>query len=404
MRLWVDVLDDAGQRLGNGPLTAVNLATVKRKLDGAGSFSLALPGSDIRSSQLLTEGRTVAIYAELGDTLRELGRGRITGITGKESASGPLISVKGQDALDDLKRASTWLNREYDDAAITTIVSELAGLAGWTADVDAGLGNTTIRYNGVSVLKALQALAQQQGLHLRHEGGTALKFGAMGEDNGLRIVQRRTLHQEAYLNQEIVFPGTLSWERSVSAVANVVLPVGYQGSVTLEHSTRSSPYPIQTMTGPGGETLYYIQDATSIAAHGRIEAVQGFPDVKALGDTATDLERAANALYDAAAAWMSQRSETQYIYSLELKKVWGTTIRPGDKVRLIYKGAVTRDGIEVSWLDTNALYWVLDVTENLGSEDHTVSAQLSNIDRLERNAVQAVADALDVVNGVSVGE
>ncbi len=408
MRLWVNVLDDAGQRLGDGPLTPVTTATVKRKLDGAGSWSFTLPASDPRSNRLLTVGRTVVLYGAQpgsggGEAIRELGRGRVTDIGGKESATGPLLTVRGLDALDDLKRASTWLNRVYDDQPVAAIASELAGLAGWTAEVDAGLGNTTIRYNGVSVLKALQALAQQQGLHLRHEGGTTLKVGALGQDNGLRIVQRRTLYHEIYLNNEVVFPGSLSWGRSIDAVANVLLPVGYEGSVTLEHCTRSGPYAIQTMTGPGGDTLYTLQDDASIAANGRYELVKAFPDIKPLGDTATDLERAANALYDAAAAWMGQRSAAQQVYTLTLEKAWAKTIRAGDKVRLIYKGAVVRDGVEMSWIDTNALYWVLEVTENLGSEAQTVQVSLSNVDRLETDGVQLVADALDVVNRVAVG-
>lgn len=404
MRVWVDVLDGANARIGDGPVL-VQSASIKRKLDGVGSVAINAPAADARAIRLLQVGRRLAIHAELGGTLRELGRGTIQSITIKESTGGATLAAKGPDALDELKARTTHLNRDYDNQAVSTVVAALVGLANWTATVDTGLGSVTRKFDGESVLKALQLLADGGGWHLRHESGTVLAFGALGADTGLRLVQRSQAAHDLYTNDLVTLIEDISLEQTSGDVANWIIPLGKDdagGRLTLEHSTRTTPYTIQTMTGPDSSTLYFLADSASIATYGQRERVLALNTIVALGSTATDLERAANALYDAAAATLARSSERQDVYRVRFRKAWQTAVRPGDKVRLVYRGEVKQAGISVRYLDTDALYWVLDVDESVGVEGHSVSVAISNVDRQVRDGVQVVADAIEGVQLQSV--
>lgn len=398
LRVFVDVLDGSGNRIGPGPVTAIASASVTRKLDGAGSFTLTAPATDERALELLTENRQVVIYAFLGGIIRELGRGTIHERDIKGGPGDTVLSVSGPDALEQLKQRNVLLNRAYNNEAIAMAVGNLASLASWSAYVDTGLGQISITFNGESALKALQTIAEAQGLHLRHESGTTLRFGVMGDDIGLRLIQRSTVPQELYGNRAIALIEDITLSSSRKTLANWLLPLGgpEDAPFDLSASTRTTPYPIQTMTGPDGSTLSYLADAASIAAYGRIERVLLFKALTQADSTPLAAQQAANMLYDAAATWLGRAAVRQDVYSVKLRKVWETTIRPGDKVRLVYRGEVTQRGVVVRYLDTDDLYWVLDVQESIGVEGHVVYLKLSNVDEREQDAVQLLIDAVEL--------
>ncbi|HRF94838.1 MAG TPA: hypothetical protein PLZ51_06585, partial [Aggregatilineales bacterium] len=77
------------------------------------------------------------------------------------------LSASGPDSLDDLKRYSVLLNRQYNQLPRNDVLSALAGLAGWTASADETDQLLSARFDGVSVLSALQKICDQNGLHLR---------------------------------------------------------------------------------------------------------------------------------------------------------------------------------------------------------------------------------------------
>lgn len=404
MDLWIDVTDASGVRQGAGPVRAVTAATINRVLDGVGTWSINASAASGRNVALLTPGYYTVIYGRVRGVTRELGGGLIDRVQVKDSASGPVMQVKGPDRLDDLKRVSTLLGRQYNDQAVADIVDDLVGVAGWTANTDAGLGDTSIRYDGDSVLKALQLLAENTGTHLRLNGTNAIDFGALGADIGLRLVQRQALGWGAYENQAIAFVETISLERSRRDVINWILPLGNKDQdprVTLAYSTRSTPYTIHNVVGPDGTTLYYISDAGSIADYGQRQAVRVWSKIEAASSDPADLTAAANALYDAAAAELARASTHQDVYSLDLVGVT-STIRPGDRVRVVYHGAVQVDGQDVIYMDIDDLFWVLDVSETLGSEGQSVSISVSNVDRAAPDAAGAVAETISKVRELEV--
>lgn len=405
MRLWVDVLNASGDKLGAGPIIAAQSATINRVLDGVGGWTLSLSAADERHIDLLVEGRYVNIYAETAGVSRLIGGGLITDRSISDSASGPLMKVRGPDQLESLKNYSTLLGRQYNNAAISSVVASLAALAGWSATVDAGLGNTTQVFDGASVLKALQTIASAHGQHLRLSStANTIDFGAMGTDTGLRLVQRQTVTYELDKNPDVALIDSISEKRSQGTVVNWLLPLGKKGQaprVTLQYSTRTSPYTIQSMVGPDGSTLYYLSDAASVTTYGTRQAVKAWDKIGAASGGAADLEAAANALYDAAATELARSADLTASYSLGLRGV-NRVLLPGDKVRVVYQGRVNRDGEQSSYLSTDALYWILSVSETMGSEGHSVSIEARSVDRVEADSAEQVADAVVKVNEMEI--
>ena len=68
MRLWVDVYDAAGNRLGDGPITTLDKISAKRIKNGSGNFSFTTPLTDDRARTLLQPNRRIQAYKEVDGT------------------------------------------------------------------------------------------------------------------------------------------------------------------------------------------------------------------------------------------------------------------------------------------------------------------------------------------------
>jgi len=408
MRLWAEITDAAGTRLGAGPVWSIEGATVTRMLDGAGSISFTTPGTEKRAIDLLQNERRAILYNRMPTAPasgaaqnRELSRGILRNVKMSGRASGFTLSVDGPDLLDELKRENTLLGRIYQNETVANIASSLAGLAGWTANVDAAIASDTlgVRYDGQSVLKALQNLCDLKGYHLRWGGGKQIDIAPLGAVCGVRLVNATYASPEIYDNDDIMLIQSISIKRSSEQLFNWILPVGGgegDSALTLEYSTRTSPYTIQT-TSVGGRTLYYIADASSAGAYGTIKKVGRFKQISPVSNNDADLQVAANALYDAAAVYMERHKSPQVTYTVSVKKAQ-KTIRPGDKIRLIYKGFITNEYNEiVDYIDEDGEFWVLKVTERHGVTGMTMSLDISNVDQHERDTAEVLVGALEAI-------
>jgi hypothetical protein len=407
MRLWADVYNTAGARLGGGPV-ALRSASVTRVLDGIGSINVTVPGTDARAINRLQNESICRIYYEAteGATVRELGRGALRRITASGSPSDWSLVADGPDDLDGLTRVSTKLRRTYSADSVSTIASDLVALvSGWS--VSASGGNTTdARFDGVNVFKALLALAEQQGLHVR--AGTSAKtveIGAFGSASGLRLINPMQAHHSLEDADEVALIETISVEKNSEAVCNRLYPIGAgigEAWLTILAATRNTPY-TRNVVSVNGIDQHFLEHAASIAAYGVIEKMGRFGDIAPLSNSVADGENAANALYDAAAAWLTRYAVRQDAYRVTVKKV-RTTVRPGDTVRLVYNGIVVRDGAVVNYLDIDGDFWVMECTERMGVEGAALDLVLSSIDRHAANGAQVVIGALEElqVDGVTV--
>jgi hypothetical protein len=162
----------------------------------------------------------------------------------------------------------------------------------------------------------------------------------------------------------------------------------------------TDPYQVQTMTGPDGRTIYYLSDATSITAYGQIEKIFTV-DISPLSHSSPDITNAANALYDAAVAWLLLHKDQHTVYSCVVRKAFATLL-PGQIIRLTYKGYVyDNDGNKVSWLDTNTDYWITRVTERLG-DSPSIDLELSNLARGPVDLIDSIVGTMESVSIANV--
>ena len=404
MRIEVDVYDASGNRLGAGPVTSVMSANFVRALDGAGSFSLRCVGTDPRALELMTNERRVKVWLEDTGGRRLAGEGIIRKRDITESPNGVALRIDGPDILDELKRRSVLLARIYNQQTVSTVASSLIGLVpGWSVSVDASISADVIdaRYDGVSVLKAFQDLASRYGYHLRasQNASKTLEIGPFGDATGLRVMKVETITQETLANPALLMVQRINQGEDSEDLCNWILPMGAgegTAALTLKDSDRTSPYTIQTTTGPDGTTLYYLSDSTSITAYGECRKVGQFKEIAPLSNSETDIKNAANALYDAAVEYLTRHKDPQEVFALTVKNV-KDTIEPGDQVHINYKAQVqTSDGL-VDYFAVRGDYWVLRVNETVGLDSSAVDLEVSNVDRYQKDIAEVLIGSLEAI-------
>lgn len=410
MQLLIDVYDASGNRLGAGPITTCTAATVTRTLDGAGSLALDFPASDARVQSLLTNKVRCHVFVDDGDSLRELGRLIVEKSGLQQDASSLIRTVDGPDNLGELRFKTVRRGRKYDAATVNTIVDSLLGLvSGW---VRSGSVTNTVsaRFDGASVLKSLVELVRQQGVHFRQAStfGT-LEIGAFGTDNGLIVENFASYGGDA--PDHVLLIESLTLLEDSEELINWLEPIGAgdgDAAITLEKaaSTRSIAlgfaYDIDTETGPDGRTVYYLQDATSQAAYGTVEKTGAFKDITLVGTAEADQVAAAEALYDVAAATLARFKDPYKSYRLTARKP-KQNILPGDKIRLRDEFSVyDLDGVLVDVVNLDAYFWVMQVTETLGSNGHAMQLQIANIDRHAVDEAEIVVGAIEDIRLANV--
>src|SRR5690606_27727913 len=203
------------------------------------------------------------------------------------------------------------------------------------------------RFDGVSIWKALSHIANLFGWHVWENNLTkTVTIGPAGTASGLLI---RNVEQAMSTSADGLALVPLTGIRILDEQAelwNRIIPLGGGEGVnvlTLQHSTRTSPYTIKSATGPDGRTYWYLEDSASVTAHGARTKVLSFKDAVPLANSDAEITNAANTLYDMAAAWLGWHSTVPESYEVQianLKHIVGGTpqIWPGATVRLVYRG------------------------------------------------------------------
>lgn len=410
-RLLVDVYEADGQtRVGRGPLRMCTEASVKRKLDGAGTLTLNFPATDDQARTHLTNERLARVFFDeevQGEyVLRELGRCVIRDRDVDVSESGAGFVAKGPDSMDALTRRTVRLQRKYSNQTMSTIASDLIALVpGWSVtfeDAATGALLQSARYAGATILKALLRLVEERGLHLREDGTNAnrIEIGAFGQSSGVTVTNISSITREAHENDDVVFISTIHEGESSQELYNRVYPLGAgegQAALTLRYSTRSSPYAIQSVVESDGSTTYSIEDSDSQDDFGIVETVVTFKEVGPVSNSENAKVFASNALYDAATAWMQRRLAPQRTYKVKGVKP-RTSLQPGDKIRLVYKGQVWRDNVAVDVLDVDAHFWLLSLTERVNDSGLALDLEVSAIDKPLKKIADLVAEKLEAVD------
>lgn len=396
MRIWAEVKEPDGTTLGIVNLISL---TLQRKLDAAGSIQLAVPSSDIHAQKYLRLGRYVDLYVKRDDRHeRELVS---TGILLKDtinvSSGGAAVTQwKATDGLEDFRRDNTLRGLVFNNRPIVDVINNLLP-TGWNATFDDVSGNTSQRFDGLSKFKAIDRVRELHGLHFRlGNGANRLNFGAFGDDSGVRISNIAVSDTALHANQELIAIQRLSVVEDGHDIINWIEPISgpADAPLTLKQSTRLSPYPIQTTTGPNGKTIYYLTNNASITLYGTIKSVLAPKSlIVPVEATATALLNASNVLYDWAAARLDRIAIPQTTYQITGVKL-DTPLRPGDKVHLRYRGEATQRGRLIKYVDVDADLWVLSMTEDYGTTGQLVTLEVSTVDIQPASAVDMIVETV----------
>jgi hypothetical protein len=404
-RLWADVYNASWERIGDGPIPLTS-ASVTRAFDGAGSISFEAPATDERVIALLKNERRIKIVYNDPQTgvVRTLGSGIIRKRGRKYTAGGFQKTFSGPDVLDELKRYNTLLGRIYTNTAVGDVASSLAVLAGWQAETETALDNLiTARFDGASILKALQTMTEQIGVHIREkvdipsDRDHIIEVGHFGTDSGLYIMNPEMVTARVFENDDVAFIDSLTIVDESSEMFNWVIAIGSgegESALSLEHATRSATYARET-TVVGDKTLYFKKNDASIAEYGVIQKVITFKDIAPVGNSATAIGYAADMLDEATDNALDRNGAPQTVYRLSIKK-GSKLIRAGDVIHLNFRGAIRdKDGQEIGDETVEGDFYVIRVTENVSASGVTLSLEISNIDKLPESEAAYVLSAIE---------
>lgn len=396
MRLWAEIYNGAQTTM----LGLVNLASasIVETLDKAGTLQLDAPATDPQASKLMRWGRWAYVYTDM-PYHRLVGRGLLMrsniSITGGQKT----VSWRCLDAFVALQRANTLIARIYDDVPISRVIRNLIGLVnGWTVKIDQipDTVTTSQRFDGVSVLEAISAIAELHGYHFRLGVNNQLVFGELGRDSGVRLVNSG-VHKNLRVNTNVALIEALTIVEEGAEVVNWLVPISgpVDGALTLKRATRNAPYPVRTTVGPNGETVYYISDDASVNENGEIQSVEGprflvFP-------VSTDNRgfiNAANVLYDWGATQLRRRSQPQINYRVTVAKLNRTSSLVGEKVHLVYRGQAHGPDQTTRIVDVDDSFWVTQQTTRYSLQGMSVDLELSNNSEPPRKPEQMIAQLL----------
>ena len=124
-RLWIDVEDAAGNKLGDGPIMTATGWAYNPTLDEAGSFSFRMPADDPRAA-LLVNKRVAHCWMADGGVITDLGGGIIDEVE-VNPRDPTMLTVSGPDLLAELAGRAI--------PSLTVCTQALV-----TLDIDADLG------------------------------------------------------------------------------------------------------------------------------------------------------------------------------------------------------------------------------------------------------------------------
>lgn len=373
----IDILDSSGNRLGGGPLTTVVSLNDTRSLDKIGTASFVLPAGDERTA-LITAGSQFDIYDEVDGYL---GRFLFKDRALTEDDGQAMMTVNCYDRLKELSRAATvGFRRTYTDTDVATVIEDLLTLvSGWTADVEASIGNTTVSYEGESPLISIDELRDRWGRHYRLQAPATLEFGTFGEVAPVRLVQLDGQVQYAIAQRkEIALVDSLQLVEESDEIFNSIIPLGFgQGvsQLTIEQATLGT-YTVQSALNQDGSSYFYIQDAASVAAYGVRWRVLTLPQIRPITNSPANVINAANALKLAAEAYMTKHLNPRVEYGVSVRAL-RREVKVGDVIRLVYRGVV--EGYK--YIDVDENFYIMDVSRSrTASGDRAATLNIASVD------------------------
>ena len=150
--------------------------------------------------------------------------------------------------------------------------------------------------------------------------------------------------------------------------------------------------------GAGADVIqqmqFYVEDTTSQGVYGVREGVPQFSWIEAVDTTTLAKQNAGNMLYLAAKARLAVFKDSFKSYRLGQVFNLPHDLRAGEKVRLVYKGAVEVYGGTL-YLDIDDDFFVIRITRRFeGDGKRVATLEVANVDRPSANDGDFVADTV----------
>lgn len=406
---------DGTTKLGAGPLSAIMQCRYSEAVDEMGAFSFVCPGDHPTSAQI-DDLRYVRIYVG-GEGY--VFQGQITNFETEITAEGRRrMTVNGWSSVFELVRKKTGYGFQIIDETMNDAVDALLDGTGWTrGTVDSAVVESyELEFNGATRLEALRKLAEVQGFILRFDSRTrVVDMGAMGTNpNGLRFTGMEGPVSPSFMaNVTTVIPiGDIRVVSESNEVRNKVRIIGQMEGIdgdvlTLANSDIDSPYTRQSEVQPDGRTVYYLADATSIAAHGTFEEDLQVDEIRILGTSDAHRTSAANSLYGVAATYLARHKDPLKNYALRpvgLRHIaeGSDLFDIGDKYPVFFRGwreERTQEGKQRRvWVEVHADLWLMARERTIDSSGkRTWQLGLSTTTREIPTESAAVAQVLNNV-------
>lgn len=372
--LRINVLDQNNNRVGEGPLQGVVRIEDRLPLDeiNTAEFTVMAGAS---TSALITAGRKFDLYDPEGDGY--LGRFYYAG----RSLEGDFLTVKLMGEAVELTRLTVGFRRTFNNVSVTSALTTLAGLAGWTVSAESQFSSTRtiLSLEGESPYRGIDELRDRFG-HFRFAANRLLEFGDFGQSSGVRLINLGGVVQgDLAADTSIAIIKSMRFVEESEEIFNCVIPLGTghgEGvQLTIRAADAGGDYAVQSAANADGTLYYYIWDAGSVTAYGARWKVLSFPQIRPLDNSETARARAALALKLTAETYMNKHLGPKQTF--EIGEVYGLrqTVRPGDLVRVTYRGVVDGYG----YFSVDADYWVNEISRSRTSNgSRTVKFTISN--------------------------
>lgn len=325
-RLTVDILDRSLNKVGPGPLASCTGLTYVVRLSAAGSFSATFPARDERTDLITAKTTILDFYY---DDQFEF-RGIVEAVQRTIDDQGVMsLTFSGRDMAGELAEAPVgFLDLSSGGGGVTTapglILSATSTFKGHTWSVTnyaTTLTSVYAKFAGESALAALVRVGEHIGEQWRMASDGSRSVYWLRKDtpsSGVRAIQTIGETVEAARNPNICFIQALSVRQDASGLYTRVYPYGGgngEARVTLAASNETADTGFELSTASN-----YLRN-TSEDNDNPIGRYVEYKQIRPVSNTNTDLQSAANALYEAAYAGLIRNDEASDTISYQLAVV-----------------------------------------------------------------------------------
>lgn len=382
--MWIDISNNAGTKLGDGPLINIGKWRYTMKLSRAGEWSFDIPASDKRL-QFAQLKRWVNCYALLGGVKTWFGGGvlekRTVTVRGQEA---PIVTLSGNDTLYDLMRytarnadgtpieidaGSPYLGNGVYGRVMATAVA-----GGWSYSIVGTTPNMTVRFVDESVLGALNTLTSRTGQMFRLAqpaySDTTSKSLLIFSDitsSGIMATNLVADPQAIDRNPNACLIVDIEQLQDASGMVNLLRPYGVGTGQTRLTTACTTVWP-DGMPIAGPHTILddmgrahtftidsiqnILRDTGSIDTNGEYPGREEFKDIAPVTNNPADMTAAANALLAAAVRSLLNSSIPQEHYAISVAGL-NRMVYPGQSIRVVAREMV--DGRTPINIDENLI-------------------------------------------------